>query len=71
MIFGGIIIYYYSCASSKPVGVMMRDEYRLRVGENIPNSKYFVVDIETNDIDLLKELNLLFRNFAKRKRKYQ
>lgn len=48
----------------------MKNEYRLKVFENCDNAKYFIVDVETNDIDLLKELNLLFKNFAKRKRNY-
>lgn len=48
----------------------MKNEYRLEVFEDCDDAKYFIVNIETNNIDLLNELNLLFKNFAKRKRNY-
>lgn len=48
----------------------MRNEYRLKFFEDCDDAKYFIVDLETNNIDLLNELNLLLKNFAKRKRNY-
>lgn len=65
-----IFIYIYSPSSNQPIGVIMKNEYRLEVFENCDDAKYFIVNIETNNIDLLNELNLLFKNFAKRKRNY-
>lgn len=61
--------YYYLSGYQQPVAVIMNDKYKASIHENI-DYQYFIVHVETSNIDLLREINLMLRNFAKRKRNY-